>query len=73
MPAPQSSTHDESQQTLKQFDVLRFGVQSKDSKTASVVGLADYQTHVIRPSCHTTAYIVQILRKTGHGRFMEIS
>jgi len=33
---------------LKQFDVLRFGVQSKDGKTASVVGLADCQTHVIK-------------------------
>lgn len=32
----------------EQFDVLRFGVQSKDGKTASVVGLADAQTHVIK-------------------------
>ncbi len=32
----------------KPFDVLRFGVQCKDGKTAKVVGLADYQTHVIK-------------------------
>jgi hypothetical protein len=32
----------------EQFDVLRFGVQSKDGKTASVVGLAEMQTHVIK-------------------------
>jgi len=33
---------------LEWFKVLRFGVQSEDGKTASVVGLADYQTHVIK-------------------------
>ena len=32
----------------ERFDVLRFGVQSKDGKSASVVGLADAQTHVIK-------------------------
>lgn len=32
----------------QRFNVLRFGVQSKDGKTASVVGLADQQTHVIK-------------------------
>ena len=31
-----------------QFDVLRFGVLCNDGKTASLVGLADYQTHVIK-------------------------
>ncbi|XVJ69190.1 MAG: hypothetical protein HEQ39_05720 [Rhizobacter sp.] len=30
------------------FSVLRFGVQSKDGKTARVVGLADFQMHVIK-------------------------
>lgn len=32
----------------EQFKVLRFGVQCKDGKTASVVGLADFQTHTIK-------------------------
>ncbi len=32
----------------EQFNVLRFGVQSKDGKAAAVVGLADYQTHIIK-------------------------
>ena len=32
----------------ERFDVLRFGVMSEDGKTAVVVGLADFQTHVIR-------------------------
>lgn len=32
----------------ERFSVLRFGVQSKDGKQASVVGLADLQTHVIK-------------------------
>ena len=30
------------------FNVLRFGVHCKDGKTATVVGLAEYQTHVIK-------------------------
>ena len=30
------------------FEVLRFGVQSKDGKSARVVGLADEQTHTIK-------------------------
>lgn len=30
------------------FEVLRFGVQCEDRKTARVVGLADNQTHVIK-------------------------
>jgi hypothetical protein len=30
------------------FNVLRFGVQCEDGKTAHVVGLADQQTHVIK-------------------------
>jgi hypothetical protein len=30
------------------FNVLRFGVQSKDGKIAAVVGLANYQTHIIK-------------------------
>ena len=32
----------------EQFNVLRFGVHCTDGKTASVVGLADQQTHVIK-------------------------
>lgn len=32
----------------ERFNVLRFGVQSKDGKTAAVVGLADHQTHIIK-------------------------
>lgn len=32
----------------EQFDVLRFGVQSRDGKTAGVVGLASPQTHVLK-------------------------
>jgi hypothetical protein len=32
----------------EQFHVLRFGVQSEDGRRASVVGLADQQTHVIK-------------------------
>ena len=32
----------------ERFEVLRFGVQCKDGKTASVVGLADQQTHKIK-------------------------
>jgi hypothetical protein len=32
----------------EKFNVLRFGVQSKDGRTASVVGLAEQQTHVIK-------------------------
>jgi hypothetical protein len=32
----------------EQFDVLRFGVQSKDGMTARVVGLADYQRYIIK-------------------------
>ena len=32
----------------ERYNVLRFGVQCKDSKTAAVVGLADYQTHIIQ-------------------------
>lgn len=30
------------------FDVLRFGVLCNDGKTASVVGLSDYQAHIIK-------------------------
>lgn len=30
------------------FNVLRFGVQCKDSRTATVVGLAEFQSHVIK-------------------------
>ena len=32
----------------ERFDVLRFGVQCKDGRTAEVVGLAEFQTHVIK-------------------------
>jgi hypothetical protein len=32
----------------KSFKVLRFGVHCTDSRTAAVVGLADYQTYVIK-------------------------
>ncbi|MDR0563777.1 MAG: hypothetical protein LBG78_02415 [Azoarcus sp.] len=32
----------------ERFDVLRFGVMCKDGRTASIVGLADRQTHVIK-------------------------
>ena len=40
---------DNSGKSVKEtFQVLRFGVQSKDGKTASVVGLANAQTHVIK-------------------------
>lgn len=39
---------DHGKAVLTKFNVLRFGVQSQDGKTASVVGLADYQTHTIK-------------------------
>jgi hypothetical protein len=32
----------------ERFEVLRFGVECKDGRTAHVVGLADFQSHVIR-------------------------
>ena len=32
----------------ERFNVLRFGVQCKDDKTPTVVGLADAQTHIIK-------------------------
>lgn len=32
----------------EQFNVLRFGVLCKDGKNVSVVGLADFQTHIIK-------------------------
>jgi hypothetical protein len=32
----------------KDFEVFRFGVSCKDGKTATVVGLADHQTHVLK-------------------------
>lgn len=32
----------------EQFDALRFGVQSKDGRTARVVGLANRQTHIVK-------------------------
>ena len=36
------------QAVREQFNVLRFGVHCKDEKTATVVGLANAQTHIIK-------------------------
>ncbi|MFY9479013.1 MAG: hypothetical protein WAQ08_15315 [Aquabacterium sp.] len=41
-------TDDAGASVTRSFQVLRFGVQSKDGKKASVVGLADRQRHVIK-------------------------
>ena len=49
----------------EQFDVLRFGVQCKDGRTAEVVGLADFQTHVIR--AWLPNYPVHIATSNEHG------
>lgn len=43
-----SGTDDRGRAVQEQFEVLRFGVQCKDGKTATVVGLADTQTHGIK-------------------------
>lgn len=43
-----AGTDDDGRAVLKQFEALRFGVLSRDGKTASVVGLADHQTHIIK-------------------------
>lgn len=43
-----SGTDDRGRAVLEQFEVLRFGVQCKDGKTAMVVGLADAQTHGVK-------------------------
>jgi hypothetical protein len=47
------------------FSVFRFGVQSKDGTTASVVGLADPQTYVIKSWIPT--YIVHSASTTENG------
>lgn|ERR1035437_198540 len=47
------------------YSVFRFGVQSKDGTTASVVGLADHQTHVIKSWIPT--YIVHSARSPENG------
>jgi hypothetical protein len=41
-------TDDVGKSVREWFNVLRFGVQSKDGKTAAVVGLAQPQTHIIK-------------------------
>lgn len=41
-------TDDSGKNVKEVFQVLRFGVQSKDGKNASVVGLANAQRHVIK-------------------------
>lgn len=43
-----SGTDDADKAVRQRFDVLRFGVQSKDGKTARAVGLAERQTHTIK-------------------------
>jgi len=43
-----TGTDAKGQAVRERFDVLRFGVQSKDGKSAAVVGLADFQSHVIK-------------------------
>ena len=47
------------------FDVLRFGVHCPDGKTATVVGLADHQTHVIKAWLPT--YTVHSAHSTEDG------
>ena len=48
-----------------QFDVLRFGVLCNDGKTASVVGLSDYQTHIIKAWIPT--YVVHSASSPENG------
>ena len=43
-----SGTDDRGGLVQETFEVLRFGVQCKDGRTAQVVGLADQQTHQIK-------------------------
>ena len=50
---------------MEKFKVMRFGVQSKDGKTARVVGLADYQTHIIKTWIPT--YRVHSARSPENG------
>ncbi|QNQ11037.1 hypothetical protein [Sphingomonas alpina] len=47
------------------FEVLRFGVQSKDGRSAQVVGLADAQTHTIKQWIPT--YRVHSARSLENG------
>jgi hypothetical protein len=47
-PCTVEGTNDSGRAVRERFEVLRFGVQSKDGRTASVVGLADSQSHVIK-------------------------
>jgi hypothetical protein len=47
------------------FEVFRFGVQSKDGRTAHVVGLAAPQTHVIK--AWIPSYIVHSAHSTENG------
>lgn len=43
-----SGTAGNGRSVREQFNVLRFGVQSTNGKTASCVGLAEYQSHKIK-------------------------
>ena len=43
-----AGTDSKGKPVTEKFQVYRFGVQSKDGKTAHVVGLAEFQTHVIK-------------------------
>jgi len=40
--------NDAGNSVLERFEVLRFGVLCKDGKSPEVVGLADYQSHIIK-------------------------
>ena len=58
-------TDDKGQAVREQFNVLRFGVLSKDGKTATSVGLADVQTHRIKSWIPT--YRVHSAASTENG------
>jgi hypothetical protein len=57
--------NDAGSNVLEKFNVLRFGVKSEDGRIAKVVGLADYQKHVIKAWVGT--YIVHSASSDENG------
>jgi hypothetical protein len=60
-----AGTATDGQASTTKFDVFRFGVHCLDGKTASVVGLAEHQVHVIKAWLPT--YKVHSARSTEDG------
>ncbi|MDR0702827.1 MAG: hypothetical protein LBF61_10585 [Azoarcus sp.] len=57
--------NDAGNDVLERFNVLRFGVKSEDGRVAKVVGLADYQKHVIK--AWVSSYTVHSARSDENG------